>query len=240
MLPCALAHRSTPLALAALACAWLASACAAPPPPRPVVADQASAARPIDPGPTSLESEIGGMNEFAVDAKFKALMKPIVKCFEGGSQRVEQIGGSFTVSFRVDRQGNTRWAYMKASTIGDRGTESCILGLVREATWPKPLSGEGLAEKTMEIEPSKAPHPVDAKRVRPVLKFAKKRLDGCRKGFRGAFLATVYLEPNGRVRTAGIATPNEKAEAVAECMTSEIQKLRFTATGKLAKVSFEM
>jgi hypothetical protein len=242
MLTGALDHRSTPLVLAAaLGCAALASGCAAAPPPKPAVVDAAPvAAVPVDTGPSYLESEIGGMNELAVESRFKSLVKPIVKCFEGGSERVEQIGGSFTVSFRVDRAGKTRWAYMKASTIGDRGTESCILDLVRLETWPKPLSGEGLAEKTMEIEPSKVPHSIDDKRMRTVVKLAKKRIESCRKGLQGAFLATVYLEPNGRVRTSGVATPNEKADAVADCITSEIQKLKFTPTGKLAKVSFEM
>ena len=56
----------------------------------------------------------------------------------------------------------------------------------------------------------------------------------------GAFITGVYLEPNGRVRTSGLATPDEKSDAVADCITSELRKLKFTATGKLAKVSFEM
>lgn len=228
-------HRSTPLLLAALV-----AGCASAPPPKPAVSDAGPAPERVDRGASSVESEIGGMDELAVERTFKSLMSPIVKCFEGGSARVEQIGGSFTVSFRVDRQGKTRWAYMKASTIGDRGTESCVLDLVRLETWPRPLSGEGLAQKTMEIEPSKAPHALDDKRVRTVVKLAKKRIESCRRGVRGSFLATVYLEPNGRVRTSGLATPDEKADAVADCITSELRKLKFTPTGKLAKVSFEM
>lgn len=241
MLTGALDHRSTPLALAAaLGLAALGPGCAAPPPPKAAVADAAPEPQKIDTGATYYESEIGGMDEFAVDGRFKKLMRPIQRCFESGSERVEQIGGSFTVSFRVDRQGRTRWAYMKASTIGDRGTESCILDLVREEAWPRPLSGEGLAEKTIEIEPSKAPHTLDQKRVRSVVALAKRRAATCRKGARGAFLATAYVGPDGRVRTAGVSTPDEKSDAVAECITSEIQKLKFIATGKIAKISFEM
>jgi hypothetical protein len=242
MLNGALDHRSIPLLLAAaLGCAALVTGCASAPPPKPVVVkDAAPVAQAVDQGPTSLESEIGGMNEFAVENRFKSLMKPIVKCFEGGSSRVEQLGGGFTVSFRVDRAGKTRWAYMKASTIGDRDTESCILDLVRGETWPKPLSGEGLAEKSMEIEPAKVPHTVDVKRMTTVLKLVQKRAATCRKGVRGAFLATVYLRPNGRVLTVGVATPNEKADAAADCITAEIRKLKFTPTGKLAKMSFEI
>jgi hypothetical protein len=234
-------HRSALLALAAALGCVLAAGCSKPPPPKPAVVDAVPTATPVvDSGPTSLESDIGGMNEMAVEDKFKSLLKPIGKCFEDGSARVEQIGGSFTVSFRVDRAGKTRWAYMKASTIGDRGTESCILDLIRQETWPKPLSGEGLAQKSMEIEPSRAPGTVDVKRMKTVVKLAQKRIASCRVGVRGTFFLTVYLEPNGRVRTSGVATPNEKADAAADCITSEIQKIKFTPTGKLAKVSFEM
>lgn len=232
---------STPRRLAAvLAIGFLSlTGCAAAPAPKPVMADAAPAPR-IDAGASHYESEIGGMNEDAVEDRFKAMARPIARCFEHGTARVEQIGGSFTVSFRVDRRGKTRWAHMLASTIGDRGTESCLLDLVRNETWPKPLSGEGLAEKTVEIEPSSAPQAVDLKHVRQTVLMAKSRTAACRRGLQGAFHVTAYLEPDGRVRTSGVATPDEKAEAVADCITSVIQKLRFRATGKLAKVTFQI
>lgn len=209
-------------------------------PPKPGVVDAAPRQDRVDTGPTSFESEIGGMNELAVEESFKALSRPIGRCFESGAERVEAIGGTFTVAFRVDRQGATRWAYMKASTIGDRATENCILEIVRNKTWPKPLSGEGLAQKTVDIEPAKAPHVLDGKKASRTIHLAKARTAPCRKGVRGAFLATAYLEPDGRVRTAGVAPPDEKAESVVDCMIEELTKLKFSPTGKLAKVTFEM
>jgi hypothetical protein len=231
----ALDHRTTSLLFAAL----FAIGCGANPPP-PVIAPAAPAVEKIDTGPSSYESEIGGMNEYAVEDAFKAMARPIEKCLEGGSSRVEALGGSFTVSFRVDRKGATRWAFMKASTLGDRGTESCVLDLVRRETWPKPLSGEGLAQKSFDIEPGAKLQVLDSNKVRQVVKLAATRTASCRKGVQGAFSATAYLEPNGHVRTAGVAPPNEHGESVADCMIDEIQKLKFTATGKLAKVTFEM
>ena len=228
-------HRSIPLCVAAL----LAVGCGASAPVRPAIVDAAPTEQ-IDTGPTSYESEIGGMNEYAVDDMFKALARPIQRCFDEGLSRVEQLGGSFTVSFRVDRKGGTRWAYMSSSTIGDRATESCILDIVRSKTWPKPLSGEGLAKKTVDIEPSSKPHVLDGKRAKSTIVLAKSRTATCRKGVRGAFLATAYLEPDGRVRTAGLAPPDEKAESVVDCVIGELQKLKFSASGKLAKVTFEI
>ncbi|MEZ4296312.1 MAG: hypothetical protein R3B70_15180 [Polyangiaceae bacterium] len=233
-------HRTTPLGLAAVLALTLTVGCGGSPKPQAAVAEAAPVTEEIDRGASFYESEIGGMNEAGVEDTFQALARPIGRCFEQASARVEQIGGSFTVSFRVDRKGHTRWAYLKTSTIGDRATEACILDLVRSRPWPKPLSGEGLAEKTIDIEPSTAPHVLDQKRVRGVARLAKTRTAACRRGVRGTFLTTAYLEPDGRVRTAGVATPDEKTESVADCIASEVQKLRFGGTGKLSKVTFEI
>jgi hypothetical protein len=234
-------HRTTPLRLAGVVAFVLGVfGCAAAPPPHANITEAAPGVEKVDTGASFYESEIGGMNEYAVDDAFKALSGRITRCLETGTSRVEALGGAFTVSFRVDRKGGTRWAYMKASTLGDRTTESCVLDIVRNQTWPKPLSGEGLAQKTFEIEPSAAPHVMDEKRVRGVVKLARKNTAGCRKGVRGAFLATAYLEPNGRVRAVGVAPPDEKGESVVDCFVDEIHKLKFSGSGKLAKVTFEI
>ena len=234
-------HRSTPLGLAgAVSLAFVAFGCAPTPPPRAAITEAAPTVEKIDAGASYYESEIGGMNEYAVDDQWKRLSPRVQRCLETGTSRVETLGGSFTVAFRVDRKGGTRWAYMKSSTLGDRATESCVLELVRGQTWPKPLSGEGLAQKTIEIEPSSAPHTLDPKRLRAVIQIAHNKTAACRKGVSGAFLATAYLEPNGRVRAAGVAPPDEKAESAADCVVDELHKLRFSGTGKLSKVTFEI
>ncbi len=234
-------HRPTPLRIAGVVALVVgAFGCAAAPPPRASIVEAAPTVEKIDTGASFYESEIGGMNEYAVDDAFKRLSGRIQGCLETGTSRVEALGGAFTVSFRVDRKGGTRWAYMKSSTLGDRATESCVLEIVRNQPWPKPLSGEGLAQKTFEIEPSAAPKVVDAKRVSGVVKLARTRTASCRKGVRGAFLATAYLEPNGRVRAVGMAPPDEKGESVVDCFVDEIHKLKFSGSGKLAKVTFEI
>jgi len=213
--------------------------CAGAPPPKAAITD-APVVEKVDTGASYYESEIGGMNEYAVDDQWKRLSPRVQRCLETGTSRVEALGGAFTVAYRVDRKGGVRWAYMKSSTLGDRATESCVLDMVRAETWPKPLSGEGLAQKTFEIEPSAAPHTLDVKRLRGLVQLAQKKTATCRKGMTGAFLATAYLEPDGRVRTAGVAPPDEKAESAVDCVVDELHKLRFSAPHKLTKVTFTL
>src|SRR5690242_7780783 len=85
--------------------------CSAAPPPA-VEAPSAPEPVKIDRGPTSMEGEIGGMNEEAVGIAFDALQEDVASCVKQGSERVREIGGRFVLSMRVDRSGNPRWAYL--------------------------------------------------------------------------------------------------------------------------------
>src|SRR6185503_2364080 len=150
------------------------------------------------------------------------------------------LGGHFMVSIRVDREGKAKWAYMKQSTLGDRIAETCILGAVRDRTWPKPLSGDGLVEKSFDIDPSVVPASIDERKLKILLGTIQKKTYKCRPGFRGPFLVTVYVTPMGRARGAGVAPPSEKGEPYADCLVREVLKYKFIATGKQGKVSFEI
>jgi hypothetical protein len=214
--------------------------CSASPPP---VAEAPPAPEPerIDRGPTSMEGEIGGMNEEAVGIAFDALQEDVAGCVKQGSERVREIGGRFVLSMRVDRSGNPRWAYLSESTLGDRDTEKCVLDLVKDRSWPKPVGGEGLASRAFEIDAGTEPVELEAKRVKGTVGAAAETLWRCKKGLDGSFIATAYLRPDGRVKSAGVAPPSEAGEAASDCIVETIAKLRFRSPGKrAAKVTFEV
>jgi hypothetical protein len=207
----------------------------APPPPAPK-----SAPRPAPKASPTAESEIGGLNEEAMEKAFTALGGTIQNCLETGMQRVVTLGGQFKLALRIDRRGAARWAYLRESTLGDRDTEKCVLDAARAATWPRPLGGEGLAEKAYDFDAQVAPVALDTKRVRIEIARARKAAAACRQGVDGAFLATAYVRPDGRVLSAGVAPPNEQGEDVADCVVDAIRKTRFRPIGSRAKVSFEI
>lgn len=193
----------------------------------------------IDRGPTSMESEIGGMNEDAVADAFAALERHVLGCVRRGSERVREIGGHFVLSLRIDKQGQARWAYLSESTLGDRETEKCVLELARGQAWPKPVGGEGLATRAFEIDPGTEPVSWEAKRIRSTVGAAREKLGRCKKGLEGSFVATAYVSPNGRVLSAGVAPPSESGEEAADCIARAIEKLRFGSPGRrAAKVTF--
>ncbi|MBW2525575.1 MAG: hypothetical protein JRI23_15435 [Deltaproteobacteria bacterium] len=195
----------------------------------------------IDPGPSHFEAEIGGMDEYATNEAFNALAPQFARCVEQRSDHLATFGGHAHIAMRVKRDGRTRWAYLKDSTLGDRQTERCVLSLVRQATWPRPLSGEGLADSTFEVEPRKEPNVLDSSRAGRGVVRARNHASSCRKGVQGTFRATVYLDEKGRVLSAGVAPPSEEAESVADCVAESLEGLYFGFKGNPgAKATFDL
>jgi len=215
--------------------------CGAPPPPAPPPAAPAptQAATEAAPPPAA-EAEIGGLNEQQVEAAFASLRGSIESCFAEGIGRVASLGGHFKMKLRIDREGSARWAYMSESDLGDRSTESCLLKAAREKQWPKPLGGEGLAEKSFDIDPQSPPKEVDPKRAKAAIKLARKETFKCRKGNWGVFLVTAYVKPNGHVAAASVTPPNEKGESSVDCMVEVLKKLRFPGAGRVGKLRFDL
>src|SRR5262245_10490391 len=53
----------------------------------------------------SASSEIGGMNEDAVDESFKSSVGSLQRCVDKGATRVEFLGGSVSFFLKIDSQG---------------------------------------------------------------------------------------------------------------------------------------
>jgi hypothetical protein len=206
-----------------------------------VVKDAPPVEEKVDTGPTSMESEIGGLNEEAMDHAFASL--DVTGCVAPRIEQLDQLGGELKLKVRIDRKGSTRWAYLSRSTLGDRDAEKCVLDLVKAKSWPKPLGGEGLAEKEFVVDARTEPGTLDEHRA--VAQLARARADAakCRNGIRGSFFATVYVQPDGKVANAGVSVPSEQGEDVADCMVEVLRKARFQGgpkPAKLSKLSFEI
>ncbi|MDI1435059.1 AgmX/PglI C-terminal domain-containing protein [Polyangium sorediatum] len=232
-----------PSRLAFAASAALVVACAAEPPPPPKAAapveTSAEAPRPA----AQTQSEIGGLNEEAVERSFGKMQDSIQSCFAKGAAKVSALGGHFKMKLRIDPQGVVKWVYLGETTLGDRDTEKCLLDAARVKSWPLPVGGDGLAEKSFDLDPSQAPKDLDPAKHKTAITLAAKETTKCRKrGTWGAvFGVTTYLRIDGRPIAVGIAPPNEKGEEVVDCMVKIIEKIKFAGTGrKIGKLVFEL
>jgi hypothetical protein len=178
------------------------------------------------PGPASVESEIGGMSQYGVEKRLAELHPRFIGCVERASERLSSIGGRVNVRMRVDRSGGVRWAYLSDTTLGDREAESCVLELVKSRRWPRPKSGEGLAETSFEVEAADAPREVPAPRASLFAQQAGNATRACRKGLPKGFVATAYVGPKGEVLSAGVAPPDESGEAASDCIVAALMSVR--------------
>jgi hypothetical protein len=229
----------------ALALLAALAACAHAPdatPPAPAVEKPRRPA--LDPGPTSTESDIGALSQEDVEDQFKALRPELIRCVRETTRRLPCAGGRIAVRIRVDRQGSVRWVWLTDSTLGDRDAERCVLDVVRGRTWPRPLSGDGLAESSFEVEPSEPPAPWPSFKALALAERASSATRTCRRGVKGTFRATAYVSPKGEVLLAGVAPPNPDGEQASDCIAQALlgMQLAWLSVGQraTAKVSFAL
>jgi hypothetical protein len=220
-----------------------ACGCNSPPPAKaaPTAVDTPNA-ETSSAGPAT-RSEIGGLNEEAVARAFERMNDDVQNCFTKGATKVSALGGHLKIKLRIDSQGALKWAYLSESTLGDRDTEKCLLDAARAKSWPLPVGGDGLAERTYDIDSPSPAKELDPRRYKVAVSLVSKETAKCRKkGTWGTvFRVTAYLRYDGLPVSVGIAPPNEKGEDVVDCMIKIIKKVKFGGTGRrMAKLGFDL
>jgi hypothetical protein len=190
----------------------------------------------------SVESEVGALDETRVKQTFEHLSGRLSGCYATGQQRIAYLAGDVRFVVRVAKDGSARLAYTKDSTLGDRETEVCMLGVLRAASWPRPQGGEGIAENSFTFEPGSEERPPVAwspEQLGPAYRNARSTLSQCRKkaGTR-SIKATMYVETDGKAASVGVASADEKGEAAVGCVVDALKGLKFPSPGSYAsKVS---
>jgi hypothetical protein len=226
----------------AVALAGIVGCSSNPPPPaeEPKPAEEEGAERHRS--APSVESEIGAMNEGKVKQIFQRSSADLSGCYNKGAQKIPYLAGEVRFVVRVAKDGSVRWAYLKDSSLGDRETEACMLGVLKAASWPKPEGGEGLAENSFNFEPGgeeRQPVPWTMDQLGPAYRNAKGALAKCRKGAgTKGMKATMYVETDGKASAVGVSSTDEKGEAGVSCVVDALKGLKFPSPGSYAsKVS---
>jgi hypothetical protein len=213
-----------------------------PPPAEEPKAEAAGGAREHRPAGPTFESEIGALDDTRVKQTFEHVSGRLTGCFSKGAERIAYLAGDVRFVVRVAKDGSARWAYVKDSTLGDRETEVCMLGVLKAASWPKPQGGEGLAENTFTFDPGSEERPPVAwspEQLGPAHKKAKNALAQCKKQAGTKSLkATMYVETDGKATAIGVASGDEKGEAAADCVIDALKGIKYPSPGSYAsKVS---
>ena len=191
-------------------------------------------------GPTlSVEADVGAMNESRVGEAFRSAADGMLACL--GKSKVPAVSGIVRVMVHVDLSGKAVKTFLKKSTLGDRRTEECMLGVIRGRSWPAPVGGKiGYAENEFAFEAAPG--------IRPPLNWsegdagknlgaAKAVLAEC--GSSGSPLsATVIVDTEGNISSVGVAE-DEAGEAAAQCVVNGLTSIKLNSPGSFpAKLSF--
>ncbi|MFC1641394.1 AgmX/PglI C-terminal domain-containing protein [Myxococcota bacterium] len=223
----------------------LLTACSQSPPPRAAVREPEPQDARDQHRELETTGELGGLNEEQVTRAFERCMRGLQQCINDGAERVEYIGGDVGFALEVDRSGSLTNAYLEHSTLGDRDTERCMLNVLKQERWPKPIGGDkGLARKSFSFEPPKDVRPpVDwpSDHIERSLAKLSGDLAECTSADLGSFTATLYVDTSGKAISAGIAPPSAQAEQAADCLLGVLMAARYPSPGSwAAKVSFQL
>jgi hypothetical protein len=186
----------------ALACGSfvLLAGCGSSPPPKveePVKEDS----RPSSSGPKlQMSQELGSIDQRKVEQTFSSLVNGALEgCHKQGRDRVEYLTGDVKVFLRIDGNGRVKYGFFEDSTLGDRETEKCIMGIFNGTTWPKPDGGEAEVRSGFGWGPGGEREPTawSSDKVTSALvdaKDVKKDVDKCKRGITGDFRVTAYVE----------------------------------------------
>jgi hypothetical protein len=213
------------------------------PPPKvaeaPVEVESSGAREKID-----VKGEMGGLNETKVNRAFENSITGLKKCLNDGARKVEFLAGDVGFLVEVD-QGGHKSVSIEQSTLGDRTTEKCMIGVLEGQSWPKPVGGEkGQARKTIGFDPPKPVRPpVDwsADDVKDDVAKIASKLEQCKDGQSGAFTATLYIDTAGQPLAAGVASPGPGADKASDCIAGVLMGGKYHSPGSwAAKVSFPL
>lgn len=234
----------------------LGLACATP---KPVVTEPPKEAAPPPRAAPVIEQEFGSIDPDEVEKTFKRQGGALESCHTEGRGRVPYMAGDMKIFLRIDKTGHVRYGYFEESSLGDRGTEQCILTMLGKVDFPVPIGGEAEVRHAFGWEggQERAPGLFDPEKVQKALAAQaaiKSRAEQCRKGMRGQIMLTGYVEagPPGKTKGKGkgklghfsalgaSATTPEAAEKI-DCLVTTLLELPLPTPGSYAaKVTFRL
>jgi hypothetical protein len=195
----------------------------------------------------SVSGQLGSLDPNAVERTFEHLQGKFQNCFKSGLSRVEYLGGDVSIFLRIGLDGSVKYTYFEDSSVGDRETEKCILGIVSSTSWPKPKGGEAEARKSFGFDAPadvRAPTSWNSDNIAAAVGKAQGEIAKCKGGVSGNFKGAAYVQPDGKhgkVQAAGLASPSNDGVDKIDCLLGVVQGLQLPSPGSYAaKVSFAL
>lgn len=239
------------------------------PAPRPPEAEPAEAPKAAEPE-MRVEGQLGSIEPREVTRSFAQTEGALRDCHAKGLERIRFLGGEIKVVLRIGEDGRARYGWFEDTTLGDHETETCMMHLFLEATWPKPRGGEAEVRSSFAFDPppgTTVPEPRSSDAVAQQLVEHHAKITACKKSPDEVYRATAYVmdaggkKPAGRPRgkpkkgkatpakppplhgkvlAVGIAPPGPERDEAVECLTRIVLTLKVESAKAPGKVTFSL
>lgn len=148
------------------------------------------------------------------------------RCFFDGMREVEFLSGAVDFAFRIGADGRVTSVFLRHSTVGHAGTEDCMLEVAGGTRFPSPRGGDS-AEFSWGFELD------GVGGVRPPVPWSPEQLAAQGPDFAlvlqrcavPSASVTLYVEPGGRVLSAGIASETQPQRGPLHCVVEAVSEL---------------
>lgn len=212
-------------------------------------------------GEASIGAEFGGMNEAEVARAFASTYDALETCLEDGSQGMPYLAGAIHFYLEVDASGAVLHAHVEKSDLGDHDISQCMLGVLKNRTWPKPVGGPigKIRGNRNYFPPSDVTPPTtwESDKVAPALEALAEPIAQCKAEVQGSFTATAYVgtivqpaspedkkgEPVevGKIMAVDVIPPDKEGVGAIDCLIKALRSGTYPSPGQRpAKVTFSL
>jgi hypothetical protein len=194
-----------------------------------------------------MTAELGEIDEAATKKTFDRLSPALMACYTSGLTKLEYMSGDVKFYLRVKADGHVRWVFLEQTSLGDRDTETCMLGVLSSASWPLPEGGEAEVHHDLGFDAPqgvRAPTSWSSDRVANAIGQKTTAVTACKQHGSGTFQVTAYVAPHGgagHVVAAGATAPSATGADDVDCLLGVVKSMKLPSPGSYpAKVAFSL
>jgi TonB family protein len=190
--------------------------------------------RSADPAPgMTVDNELGVLDTEEVDATLKQHFDEIRGCYHRAGKAQRYAGGRVMLRFLVGGDGIAQDVLVIESTLGNYDVERCLVEVGRRIAFRAPAGHKPTTfEYPVEFRSTNqlAVLDVDGLKLDQDLSVFLPQLAACGQLAAEDASAIIYIEPNGRPGSVGLAAGTALDEDVGDCMVQTIRGWKMSAT----------
>ena len=180
------------------------------------------------PPPRRDEPQISGLmgtiDAEAVEKAFEAKMNDVRACRRNHLSGLGFVGGKVQYFFKIGMDGVPIKVVLEQSELGHHPLDACLTKIAKSLKFVKPKGGTAEVRYSFELAAERTEaKPWAASKIAKKMRAKKRAIKACRVGGKPAkFSVTFHILPQGKAKTAGVASPEDLPDGFAACVAKVV------------------